>query len=152
MSLQSYISFLDIKEAGFESFLAKTIQNNKGKILALVKNRLFQKGEDGNNRKISPSYSKSTIFRKENKSPRQRTSHVTLRDKGNFYDGMFVEFINDNLIIDSTDDVAPLLKERYGEAILKLTDNELDFVIDSILEPAINKYINEFDIEINIDI
>ena len=152
MSLQSYISFLDIKQAGFDKFLAKTIKDNKGKILALVKNRLFQRGEDGDGKKISPAYSQATIFRKQNKTPRQRTSHVTLRDTGGFYDGMFVEFINNNLIIDSSDEVAPLLKERYGEAILKLTENELDFVIDSILEPAINKFINDFNIDINIEI
>ena len=141
---------LDIKEAGFDKFLAKTVSDNKGKILALVKNRLFQRGEDGDGKKISPGYSRKTIAKKRNK--RQRTSHVTLRDTGEFYKSMFVEFINNNIIIDSNDDVTPLLEEKYGEAILKLTDYELDFVIDSILEPAINKFINDFNTDINIEI
>ena len=72
----------------------------------------------------------------------QRTSHVTLRDKGSFYKGMFITYKNDSIFIDSNVQYKLFLTRKYGEDILSLTEQEQQFIIDSIIEPGINKLIN----------
>lgn len=150
MSIQSYINFLNDRSSKLEPFIKKTILNNKGFILGLVKNRLFNSGRDGNNLLIEPAYSDRTVAKK--KELRQRTSFVTLRDKGDFYAGMFVEYINNVVLINSADEKTLFLVGKYGPAILEITQQETDLIIDSVIEPALNRFLNDGGLVINIDI
>lgn len=150
MSIQSYINFLNDRSGCLEEFIKMTILNNQGYILGLVKRRLFNTGRDGNNSLISPPYSQETVFRKQDK--RQRTAFVTLRDTGEFYAGMFVEFINQVILINSVDDKTPLLIQKYGPAILEISPQETDMIIDVIIEPALNKFLDDNNITIEITI
>ena len=65
---------------------------------------------------------------------------------------MVVQVIGKEVFVDAKSYVTPLLKEKYGEAILSLNGNELDFIIDSFIEPEVNKYINSFNGNIEIDL
>lgn len=148
MSIDSYISYLNKTTKELEGVVKKSILKNKTKILGIIRNRLYQTGVDGNGKKLRPAYSQYTILKKKNKKPKQRTSHVTLRDTGNFYKSMIIEVVGNDLVINATAYTYPLLKDKYGPDILKLSDNELNFIIDSFIEPDVNKFLNSFNGEI----
>jgi len=137
-SLDEYIRSLEDLVENFEEEVAKIVLANSGNLLGTIKNRLFNKGLDGNLQSLGP-YLDSTVKLKEAKG--QRASFVTLRDTGAFYNGMFIDVTGSQITIDSTDSKTDELVSIYGEAILKLTDNELEIFIQSILEPAIEQLI-----------
>ena len=139
-SISRYITELKNINSNFDFEVGKIILENKGKILSMIKLRLFNKGIDGSGSSILPSYRTSTVISKRKKN--QRTSHVTLRDKGSFYKGMFITYKNDSIFIDSNVQYKLFLTRKYGEDILSLTEQEQQFIIDSIIEPGINKLIN----------
>mgnify|MGYP003659642868 FL=1 len=55
---------------------------------------------------------------------------------------MFITYKNDSIFIDSNVQYKLFLTRKYGEDILSLTEQEQQFIIDSIIEPGINKLIN----------
>lgn len=140
MSLDAYLSDLISLEANLEKEIEKIIADNQSFLVGLVKNRLYQRGYDADNKPILPDYTPSTIRRK--KEDKQRTSHVTLRDTGDFYKGMFVEVTNWLIKVDSTDGKTDSLISKYGEGILGFTEAEQEQIIFSIIEPAIQKILN----------
>jgi hypothetical protein len=103
-----------------------------------VKNRLYQYGVDGDGKEILPSYSRSTIETKKEKG--QRTSHVTLRDTGLFYKGFYLELVQYDLILNSSDDKTSFLLNKYGRAVLEFTRQEketITWIVDSNIEAKI---------------
>ena len=140
MSLDSYLEDLENLGSSLESEIEKIIKRKQGLLVGLIKNRLYQKGIDAFGNEITPTYSKYTI--EEKKSKNQRTSHVTLRDTGNFYDGIFVEIVNNVIKVDSTDGKTESLISKYGEGILGFTQEEKEFIVFGLLEPEIQKIIN----------
>jgi len=91
MSLDAYLADLRALEANLQNEIDKILDENESFLVGLVKNRLYQRGINADGKKILPDYKPSTIRRK--KEDNQRTSHVTLRDKGDFYAGFYVELI-----------------------------------------------------------
>ena len=85
-SISIYINELKKINSNFDFEVGKILRKNEGKILSIIKLRLFNRGVDGDNKKILPSYANRTIADKKKKG--QRTSHVTLRDTGGFYKSM----------------------------------------------------------------
>lgn len=124
-----------------EVVLKKIIKQNEGKIVGLVKNRLYQYGVDGTGRKITPTYSPSTIKRKKEQG--KRSSHVTLRDEGLFYDGFYLELNKYDVILSSSDDKTSYLLDKYGQAILHFTKQEKDFILNEIIDPGLEDVIKK---------
>jgi hypothetical protein len=142
-TLQQYITSLNIFEKNFPSIIKKIIRDNEGKILSMVKLRLFNTGISGSGYLIG-EYSELT--KKIKKRKNQRASFITLRDEGDFYKGMFIELQNDSVLLDSTDLKTRDLTLRYSSSILEFTEQEQQFIINSIIEPALLKEIPDFGI------
>lgn len=142
MSLDSYINFLNKEADGIEELVKKIVLDNSGKILSMIKLRLYQKGIDGDGKTIVPEYSELTIADKKGK--RQITSHVTLRDTGEWYKSFYVTYDSGNIIVNSDLPKTDELVEKYGKSILELTNQEIENIINSIIEPKIIKRLNSF--------
>lgn len=140
MSLDAYLADLRALEANLQNEIDKILDENESFLVGLVKNRLYQRGINADGKKILPDYKPSTIRRK--KEDNQRTSHVTLRDKGDFYAGFYVELIDWIVTINSTDGKTISLIDKYGQGILGFTQEEQDVIVLSILEPRIQKILN----------
>lgn len=140
--LNDYISELKNFESNLPKYIEKIVIDNKGLLLKKLKLRLFNYGIDGAGNLITPQYTEKTVLIK--KKNNQRSSHVTLRDTGSFYAGMFVEYYNNKVNIFSTDYKEDFLTEKYGDDILELTLEEQRFFIFTVLEPEIQKIINSF--------
>jgi hypothetical protein len=140
MSIDNYLLELRLLEKNLENEINKIIEEKQGFLVGLIKNRLYQHGVDAFGKKILPSYSPSTIDYKKEKH--QRTAFVTLRDKGDFYKGIFVEVKNWVILASSIDGKTEHLISKYGEGILGFTQDEQDQIIFSIIEPRIQKILN----------
>ena len=117
--------------------LVKGYVYKRGSVLRSVKQRFLQKGIDGYGNKLG-TYSSATIRRKKKKG--QITSHVTLRDSGQWYESLFLRFEGTELILDSTDlSLTSKLVDGeklfpgYGQGIMEFS-NEEQIMIDSILD------------------
>jgi len=96
---------------------AESIEDTKSDMVEWQKEQLFAgKKETGGS--IKPFYRPATI--KEKKKKGQPTDRVTLRDKGPFYNAVFVDVRQTTFIIDSADRKTPFLVNRYGESIFGL--------------------------------
>lgn len=147
-TISQYISDLEKLADGMTEIVRTIVLNNEGQLLKTVKLRLFQKSLDANLVSLG-TYSPITKARKKNKG--QVSNRVTLRDTGDFYNSMFIDFKKSEIVVDATDPKAGQLMDIYGEAILGLAEFEQAQFIDSVLEPEIYKKINNlpgFDIEL----
>ena len=147
--IKDYILYLNNSIEGLDKEIERIILANSGKILNKIKTRLYGRGVDGSGSKIQPNYHISTVQYKKNKN--QRISHVTLRDSGDLYNSMFVEYKDSSIFINTSVGYRDELISKYGDSIFDLTEKEQSDFIDTILEPEINKFINKSDIQINID-
>lgn len=139
-TIEEYIKNLTILESTLEEEIHKIILKNSGEILSWIKQRLWNFGIDASGRSIFPEYTPLSL--KLKKAGGKRSSHVTLRDEGGFYRGMFVEIVNNDLIISSTDIKTSLLITKYGSDILGLTLDEQERLINTIIEPKIQLLID----------
>ena len=136
--LQKYILDLYQFQKNLPDVLAEIVKKRESKIIGLVRNRLYQRGIDGDGREILPTYASSTIEIKKEK--RQRTSHVTLRDTGLFYKGFYLEMKGYTLLLDSRDAKTSFLVDKYGEAILFFTKEEKEAIF-KFIDSDIQEYI-----------
>lgn len=95
------------------------IEVTQDEITALNKKQLFS-GIRSTGADIKPAYAPLTILIKDQKG--QPTDRVTLRDKEDFYDGLFVDVNSETFVINSSDSKTDALTGKYGEKILGLTD------------------------------
>ncbi len=139
--INNYINTLVKIENQLPEIIEDIILKNQGKILSLIKQRVWNFGIDADGNLIIPSYKDITIEIK--KFEGKRSSHVTLRDTGNFWKGVYL-FVEENMLfVDSKDPKTPSLIEKYGESILGLTIQEQNILIYEIIEPEIQKRLNQ---------
>lgn len=146
--LTKYINSLENLESILVEKAKQAVLKKQGFILGTVKSRLFNKGVDGDNKEITPSYKNQTIEIKKSKN--QRVSHVTLRDTGEFYNSLFINTKTNDIFLDSSDDKADYLKMKYGKSIMDLTEQEQLIIIDTIIEPFLVKEIKKLDLNIDL--
>ena len=149
-SLSNYSNDLQKIADNLDYYIKKIIIDNEGKILSMLKLRLFNTGTDAKGNLITPEYSENTLIRKKSKG--QRASFVTLRDVGDFYAGMFVNYTNNELFISSKDNKTEILIEKYGPDILGLNLQEQEVLIQNIIEPEIQKILNSLSNQIEIEL
>lgn len=91
-------------------------------IVKMQQDRLFSgKRSDGTD--IEPEYKFVTTDIKLRKG--QPTDRVTLKDTGDFYEGIFAEtWDGKEVLIDSSDPKSGELKEKYGEGLFGITDDD----------------------------
>lgn len=137
-TLDQYINGL-FKLVSLDDFIYDMIGIMEPRLLELIKTRLYRYGLDGDGNLIG-EYTESSKARK--KELRQLATHITLRNTGKFYKGMYAEMDGGTLLIDSTDSKTEMLTGVYGEAILGLTEQEQEWLIDNIIDIELQKYVN----------
>ena len=106
------VSQIDMQKVAIIEFL-------EDNMVEMERDRLF-KGLDTDNEFIEPFYTPFTVWMKKLKGdPYDR---VTLYDTGAFQSAMYVSVFGDNVVFDSDDSKSGDLKEKYGEKIFGLTD------------------------------
>jgi len=148
-TINEYVVKLDRLANSMDIRLKDIILKNEGKLLSTIKLRLFQKSLDGDYNFLG-TYALMTKKRKKAKG--QISNRVTLRDTGDWYNSMFIDFKNNQILVDASDNKTDMLKDIYGDAILQLADEEIEFFVDSVLDPELQKMIDDLDSSINIDI
>lgn len=138
--IDAYLSSLRKLELDLDKIVNDIIRKNEKYILSMIKLRLWNYGIDAAGKKILPDYKEST--KKAKKEDGKRSSHVTLRDEGDFYRSMIILFDGNKILISATDDVTGILINKYGVDILGLTIQEQRTIIDTIIEPEIIKIVN----------
>jgi hypothetical protein len=107
-----------------------------------TEDQLEEEGIDSLGRKLG-DYAPSTIAYKRRKG--QRYDHVTLKDTGDFYNSFNVK-VNVNEIIIDADDSSKYNKplfEVWGVDVLGLTDDNMNYIKEMILENYIKFVLNE---------
>ena len=119
----------------------KAVQMNEAAILDLVtEDQLSGKRIRSNSSPIRPEY--TTYTKKLKKAAGQITSHVTLKDTGDFHDSIFIQYGNDDFEIAASDSKTSKLITKYGAAILGLTEDNTDRTAQ-IIEPDLKELINK---------
>lgn len=126
----------------FDEILAESLEevivSLENVIVQLVADeQLYERGINGKGVKIMDyaPYAQSTIRRKARKG--QPTNRVTLRDTGAFHKSFFVVFDESGFYIATEDKKLKYLEPKYGEAILRLTDENLTYLIRTYIRPML---------------
>lgn len=142
MELNAYIAKLNVAKSNLPEVIEDILKKNEGTLLGMLKFRLFNFGTDGNDDLIGDgAYSKNTIERKKRKG--QKYNIITLRDSGVFYNSMFLELDGANYEVSSKDPKAPKLVDTYSESILDFTFKQQNDVVENIVDPALQKYLDD---------
>lgn len=120
--------------------VVKSISDNETKILDLNRRQLFA-GNDANGNEIIPFYTDFTIEKKIEKG--QPIDRVTLLDTGDFYNSIFLNPFGNEFEFDARDIKTSDLKEKYGNDILGIANDDLDDAAELIKDSLIEYYGNE---------
>lgn len=137
--INDYISRLSNVSDNIDKIIKEIVEKNEGKLLGTIKLRLYNKSLDAN---LMPLGEYSESYKKYKKAKGQISNRVTLRDTGEFYDSMFLEYDSGAIIVDATDDKTSELEHLWGEAILGLSEPETQHFVDSVLEPELEDRID----------
>lgn len=138
--IDAYLFSLNKLTNDLDKIAADIIRKNSKYILATIKLRLWNYGVDAAGNKIMPEYKASTI--KVKKAEGRRSSHVTLRDEGDFYRSMFLTVEQNKLFIGASDHITSTLISKYGPDILGLTEQEQRNIVDTMIEPEVIKILS----------
>ena len=106
-------------------------------VSAVTADQLFEEGIDGRGvtlESIHP-YADRTLFRKIRKG--QPIDRVTLRDSGRFYDSIYLVYDKGGFYLTSDHRAYPTLRKRYGKALLRLTDDSLNYILNEVIRPEL---------------
>lgn len=120
-----------------------SLQASSQEYVQLQREQLYS-GVKKDNTEILPFYTPLTVQIKKSKG--QITDHVTLRDTGDFYKGIFIKVDNpSDFTVDSSDSKSVKLQEKYSSAIFGLNDDsrtEFKPVAQAALIAGIEKELN----------
>lgn len=123
-SLDNKIKSLTRAEKSFQNTVIETAKEFKAEILDLnTEEQLFQKGEDGQGRPITPAYTRFTVQYK--RAVGQPTDRVTLKDTGDFHDSFKIRFNKKDFAIFATDQKTQKLERKYGKDITGLNNKSM---------------------------
>lgn len=124
--------------------LKNVILENEDVIIQMVaENQLYEHGIEGRGIEIMSyqPYAPKTIRVKLRKG--QPTDRVTLRDTGQFHESFHLEFDGDGFYIVSSDEKSKYLLKRYGDTILRITDENLKKLLREYIEPGLKQKLKE---------
>ena len=107
----------------------------QGHVLEDANTAQLSEGLDADNRDITPEYAPLTVEIKQAKG--QPTSHVTLRDEGNFYAGIVAQVRGEAVALEGTDPKTQELQQKYGNRILGLSDQAVDEFREDYVRPEL---------------
>ena len=133
----------DFESRMFE-IIEQVIRDNEDIITEMIsEDQLYEKGIDGDGIAIDSyaPYSPITIEIKQLKG--QPTSRVTLRDTGDFHYSFYIKYTSDGFEITASDWKTQDLIKGYGEAIMKLTDENFRDIAINYVQPELVKLARE---------
>lgn len=112
-------------------------------IQMVVRDQLYDQGIEGRGISIMSyqPYTARTMQIKQRKG--QPYDRVTLRDTGEFYSSLHVEFDDDGFYVASTDDKAKYLLARYGKTIFRLTNQNFTELLRNYIRPELQQKLKE---------
>lgn len=112
-------------------------------IQMVVRDQLYDQGIEGRGISIMSyqPYTARTMQIKQRKG--QPYDRVTLRDTGEFYSSLHVEFDDDGFYVTSTDDKAKYLLARYGKTIFRLTNQNFTELLRNYIRPELRQKLKE---------
>lgn len=112
-------------------------------IQMVVRDQLYDQGIEGHGISIMSyqPYTARTMQIKQRKG--QPYDRVTLRDTGEFYSSLHVEFDDDGFYVTSTDDKAKYLLARYGKTIFRLTNQNFTELLRNYIRPELQQKLKE---------
>lgn len=132
----------------FKDILSEELKNEVMKhedviVQMIVQEQLYEKGIEGRGIEIMSyqPYAARTIKVKQKKG--QPYDRVTLKDTGEFYSSLHVEFDDKGFYVTSTDDKAKYLLARYGKTIFRLTDENLVELLKNYIKPSLKEKLKE---------
>ena len=124
--------------------LSKIIEENADVITSMIsENQLYELGETGKKVPIASyaPYAPRTIKKKIRKG--QPYDRVTLKDTGKFYESFIVVTTHDGFSIQAKDFKAKYLIPKYGETILRLSDENLKILLHEYIRPKLVQRLKE---------
>ena len=144
-TLEDAIFDLTRKTRDLERFIDTVIEKNGGLILQKLKLRLWNQGVGGDGMKLINAESKGRKWRdKYAKWKRKmgfRSTPVNLRLTGDFWKSMKVFSNKGEVTIVASDEKTPELIRKFGENILTLTEEEQLWVLNTIVAPAVEEFL-----------
>jgi len=140
-----FLDKLEKLDANVENEAYRIIAEVQDLILEFVQDKqLLNKGIDGKGEFLG-YYSPYTIALKKLKG--EVYTHTTLLDEGDLYEGMYITARDGKYFIDSSDSKTEMLKDKYGESIMILTDENNRIVNDKEILPRLSQWMiqNLFD-------
>ena len=132
----------------FKDILSEELKNEIMKhedviVQMITQNQLYDRGIEGRGISIMDyqPYTARTIRIKQKKG--QPYDRVTLRDTGEFYDSLHVEFDDEGFYVTSTDDKAKYLLSRYGKTIFRLTNEDFTELLRNYIRPSLQEKLKE---------
>lgn len=127
MTVEQKIKQLQLAQNSQSIIVLDSIKQNEAEVIDLNIEQL-ENGKDGLGQNITPAYRPLTIQIKRAKG--QSTSHVTLKDTGEFQEQFFVVYGQDYFALGSDDSKTEKLEHKYGKDIFGLDSQSLQEVID----------------------
>lgn len=132
----------------FKEILSEELKNEIMKhediiVQMVTQDQLYEQGIEGRGISIMSyqPYTAKTIRIKQKKG--QPYDRVTLRDTGEFYSSLHVEFDDKGFYVTSTDDKAKYLLERYGKTIFRLTNENFSELLRNYIRPSLKEKLKE---------
>lgn len=124
--------------------LKDEIMKHEDVIVQMVtQEQLYEEGIEGRGIEIMSyqPYTAGTIKVKQRKG--QPYDRVTLKDTGEFYNSLHVEFDDEGFYVTSTDDKAKYLLARYGKTIFRLTNENFSELLSDYIKPSLQEKLKE---------
>ena len=124
--------------------LKNEIMKHEDVIVQMVsQEQLYEEGIEGRGIEIMSyqPYTARTIKIKQKKG--QPYDRVTLKDTGEFYSSLHVEFDDEGFYVTSTDDKAKYLLAKYGKTIFRLTNENFSELLRNYIRPSLAEKIKE---------
>lgn len=138
--IKRLVDNLSYIQRNFDMYVEEVIRDNEQIIINLNRqDQLYNKGITSTSKDISSyrPYKSLTIKIKQEKG--QPTDRVTLRDRGDFYEGFYVRYFEGGFLINSTDDKTQELKDKYGQDIFGLTNENISNLLHTEIIPILIK-------------
>lgn len=133
MSLDKLAATLSVWRDNLDLIVTNEAIKKNDEIVEMNANDQMYEGKRSDNSDIKPLYTGYT--RKIKRQKGQPDDRVTLKDEGDFYEGMYVREVNDGFVIDSTDEKRNDLVVKYGRDIFGLTDTSKSRLSSLIKQP-----------------
>ncbi len=116
-------------EENLNRTIIDTVRDYEAEVIDMNTQQL-EKGIYCDGTPILPEYTPFTVSLKKERG--RVTDRVTLKDEGDFHDAFFVTYGDDYLVLDSRDPKTNKLKNKYGEEIFGLTQDNIKEVTELI--------------------